>query len=117
MSYSQLPNTQNNSRVMIGTQSRVPVVVLRYLDTIIEESQQSLEQERSEYNTQTEFDSNEEIDSDEIDCLLLTEIAEKINGDKKLIDLCSFTFLEIVEICEIVKVSILSTSARGKRPK
>jgi hypothetical protein len=27
------------------------------------------------------------IDSDEIDCALLTEIAEKINGDKKLMDL------------------------------
>jgi hypothetical protein len=83
MSYSQLLNTQTNSRVMVGTQSRVPAVVLRHLDTIIEESQQSLEQERTEYNTQTEFDSDKEIEEDETDCPLLTEIAEKVNGDKK----------------------------------
>jgi hypothetical protein len=52
-----------------------------------------------------------------IDAPLLTEYAERVNGDTKLLALCSFTFAEIVEFWEIVKGSILSASATGKKPK
>jgi hypothetical protein len=98
MSYKQSQNTQTISRIMISTQKKVPTVSLRHLDTIVEESQHFLRQERREFNTQTEIDSGDEIEEDEIHCPLLTDIDEKVNENKKLIDLCSFIFFEIEEI-------------------
>lgn len=93
----------------------VPAVDLKHLDSIIEESQQTQELEAIEYEVQEELFSDD--DSEVIEAPLLTEIAERVNGDSKLITLYSFTFTEIVEIWEIVKGSILAATGRGKRPK
>jgi hypothetical protein len=102
MSSSQSQRIHNNSTILASSQTRVPTAVLRNLDNIIQESQQSQEQEMMEYDTLTEFLSEEEDDEYELEAPLLTELAEKVNGDTKLLTLCSFTFMEIVEIWEIV---------------
>lgn len=111
---SSLHNSSMHSR---SSQPTVPAVVLRHLDDIIEKIQQSQEQEMVENETLAQYHSEDESDDDVTEAPLLTEIADKVNGDKKLIALCSFTFQEIVEIWEIVKGPVLSASGRGKKPK
>jgi hypothetical protein len=118
MSTTQSQSSQHNPSMVPGNSTpSVPSVVLRHLDSIIEENQQSQELERRQYDTQAMFFSEDEEEDEEVEAPLLTEIAEKVNGDSKLITMCSFTFLEIVEIWEMVKGSVLSSSGRGKKPK
>jgi hypothetical protein len=51
-----------------------------------------------ENETLIQYQSEDKSDDNAAEAPLLTEIADKVNSDKKIFALCHFTFQEIVEI-------------------